>query len=34
MKGVNGFIECSLKTGENVEKAFEALTRLMLDKSR
>ena len=33
-RGVNGFIECSFKTGENVEKAFEALTRLMLDKAR
>jgi len=29
-RGVNGFIEVSTKTGENVEKAFEALTRLML----
>ncbi|MHA1241078.1 MAG: Rab family GTPase [Promethearchaeota archaeon] len=29
-RGVNGFIETSSKTGENVEKAFEALTRLML----
>ena len=29
-RGVNGFIEVSAKTGENVEKAFEALTRLML----
>lgn len=32
--GVNGFIECSFKTGENVEKVFEALTRLMLNESR
>lgn len=31
-KGVDGFIECSIKTGENVEIAFEALTRLMIDK--
>jgi len=31
---VNGFIETSSKTGENVEKAFEALTSLMLDKAR
>lgn len=29
-RGVNGFIEVSAKTGENVEIAFEALTRLML----
>ena len=28
---VNGFIEVCAKTGENVEKAFVALTRLMLD---
>ena len=28
--GVDGFIECSTKTGENIEEAFEALTRLML----
>ncbi len=33
-RNVNGFIETSSKTGENVEKAFEALTRLMLDDSR
>jgi len=33
-RGVNGFIEVSAKTGENVEKAFEALTRLMLDDSK
>ena len=31
-RNVNGFIEVSAKTGENVEKAFEALTRLMLDQ--
>ena len=30
-RNLNGFIECNPKTGENVEKAFEALTRLMLD---
>ena len=29
-KNLNGFIECNPKTGENVEKAFEALTSLML----
>ena len=30
-RGVDGFIECSSKTGENVEKTFEALTGLMLN---
>jgi small GTP-binding protein len=30
-RGVDGFIECSSKSGENVEKTFEALTGLMLD---
>ena len=29
-RGVNAFIEVSAETGENVEKAFEALARLML----
>lgn len=33
-RNVNGFIETSSKTGENVEKAFEALTKLMLDESK
>ena len=33
-RNVDGFIETSSKTGENVEKSFEALTRLMLNKSR
>jgi len=32
-RGVDGFIECCVNTGENIEKAFEALTRLMLQKS-
>jgi small GTP-binding protein len=32
-RNVNGFIETSSKTGENVEKAFEALTKLMLNDS-
>jgi len=31
-KGVDGFIECSSKSGENVEKTFKALTRLMMFK--
>jgi len=30
LKGMDGFIECSSKMGENVEKTFEALTRLMM----
>jgi small GTP-binding protein len=33
-RGVDGFIEISTKTGENVEAAFEALTRLMLNDAR
>ncbi|MFX0075725.1 MAG: GTP-binding protein [Candidatus Hermodarchaeota archaeon] len=33
-RGVNGFVEVSAETGENVERAFEALTRLMLDESK
>jgi small GTP-binding protein len=33
-RGVDGFIECSSKSGENVEKAFEALTGLMLNSPR
>ena len=32
-RNVNGFIETSSKTGVNVEKAFEALTSLMLQQS-
>ena len=31
-RNVNGFIETSSKSGENVEKSFEALTRLMLNE--
>jgi Ras-related protein Rab-6A len=34
LKGVDGFVECSPITGENVEETFDALTRLMLAKSR
>lgn len=33
-RNVDGFIETSSKSGENVEKAFEALTSLMLDNSQ
>ncbi|MFO7795830.1 MAG: Rab family GTPase [Promethearchaeia archaeon] len=32
-RGLNGFIECSSKTGENVNKTFEAITQLMIKKS-
>ncbi|MFW9939436.1 MAG: Rab family GTPase [Candidatus Thorarchaeota archaeon] len=32
-RGVDGFIECSAKTGEQVEEAFDALTRLMMQRS-
>jgi len=32
-RNVNGFIETSSKNGENVHKAFEALTGLMLEKA-
>lgn len=33
LRNVDGFIETSSKSGENVEKTFEALTRLMLNNS-
>lgn len=32
-RDLDAFIECSSKTGENVEETFEALTRLMLQRS-
>jgi small GTP-binding protein len=32
-RGVDGFVECSPITGENVEETFEGLTRLMIAKS-
>ncbi|MFX1317213.1 MAG: Rab family GTPase [Promethearchaeota archaeon] len=32
-RGVDGFIECSSKTGENVEETFIALTQLMMQRS-
>ena len=32
VKGFSGFTECSSKTGENVEKSFENLTRMMLSR--
>jgi small GTP-binding protein len=32
-KGADGFIECSSKTGENVNKIFDLLTRLILKNS-
>ncbi|MFX1478497.1 MAG: Rab family GTPase [Promethearchaeota archaeon] len=33
-RGLQGFIECSAKTGENAEEIFDALTRLMMERSR
>ena len=33
-RDVDGFIECSSKSGENVEETFDALTRLMIQKSK
>lgn len=33
-RNLNGFIECNPKTGENVEKTFEALTSLMLQQCK
>ena len=33
-RSVDGFIECSSKSGENVEETFDALTRLMIQKSK
>ena len=33
-RGVDGFIECSSKSGENVEETFDALTRLMMQRSK
>ena len=32
-RNLNGFVECNLKTGKNVEKAFQAITKLMLEDS-
>jgi len=29
--GLDGFIECNVKSGENVEKMFEAISKLMLE---
>ncbi len=31
---VHGFIECSAKTGENVEESFNALTSIMMQRSK
>ena len=33
-RGVDGFIECSSKTGENVEETFDALTSIMMQGSK
>jgi len=30
---LDGFIECSIKSGKNVEKMFEAISKLMLERS-
>ena len=30
-RSIDGFVECDINTGENVEEAFEQLTRLMLE---
>ena len=32
-EGIDEYIECSTNTGENINKAFETLTRLMHDQS-
>jgi len=31
--GLDGFIECSVETGENVEEVFETIARLMIEQS-
>ncbi len=33
-RSVDGFIECSSKTGENVEQTFDALTSIMMQRSK
>jgi len=33
LNNLNGFVECSLISGTNVEKIFEALSKLMLERS-
>jgi Ras-related protein Rab-8A len=33
-RGVDGFIECSSKTGENVEATFDSLTSIMMQRSK
>ena len=33
-RSVDGFIECSSKTGENVENTFDALTSIMMQRSK
>ena len=32
-EGIDGFIECSSKTGENVEQTFKALTSIMMQRT-
>jgi len=31
---LDGFIECNVKSGENIEKMFEAISKLMLERSQ
>jgi len=31
--GLDGFVECNVKSGENVEKMFEAISKLMLERA-
>jgi len=31
-RGMDGFLECNVQTGENVDKVFDTLARLMLKK--
>jgi GTPase SAR1 family protein len=33
-RGLDGYIECDVDSGENVEEAFEALTRLIIKNSK
>ena len=33
-RGLDGFVESSAKTGENVEETFESLTHLMMENSK
>jgi len=33
-RGMEGFLECNVQTGENVDKVFDTITRLILKKKR